>query len=106
MKPQYLDVVSSKDIEPAFRTASKGRAEAVLVLGGTVLNSQRTQIVELAAKNHLPAIYDRAEFMDLGGLMSYGASNIELYRRAATYVDKILKGAEAWRPSGGTANEI
>jgi len=91
---QYLDVLSSKDIETAFRAASKGRAEAVLVLGGPVLNSHRTQIADLAAKNRLPAIYERAEFMDAGGLMYYGASISEMFRRAATYVDKILKGAK------------
>jgi putative tryptophan/tyrosine transport system substrate-binding protein len=91
---QYLDVLSSKDIETAFRVASKGRAEAVLVLGGPVLNSYRTQIADLAAKNRLPAIYERAEFMDAGGLMFYGASLTEMFRRTATYVDKILKGAK------------
>ena len=91
---QYLDVLSSKDIEIAFRAASKGRAEAVLVFGGPVLNSHRRQIADLAAKNRLPAIYERAEFMDAGGLMFYGASISEMFRRAATYVDKILKGAK------------
>ena len=91
---QYLDILNSKDIETAFRTASKGRAEAVLVFGGAVLNSHRTQIADLAAKNRLPAIYERAEFMDAGGLMFYGASLTAMYRRAATYVDKILKGAK------------
>ena len=91
---QYLDVLSSKDIEIAFRAASKGRAEAALVFGGPVLNSHRTQIAELAAKNRLPATYERAEFMDAGGLMFYGASTTAMYRRAATYVDKILKRAK------------
>jgi putative ABC transport system substrate-binding protein len=91
---QYLDVLSSKDIETAFRAASKGRAEAVLVFGGPVLNSHGRQIADLAAKNRLPAIYERAEFMDAGGLMFYGASISEMFRRAATYVDKILKGAK------------
>ena len=91
---QYLDVLSSKDIETAFRAASKGRAEAVLVFGGPVLSSHRTQIADSAANNRLPAIYERAEFMDAGGLMFYGASITEMFRRAATYVDKILKGAK------------
>ena len=94
VKLQYLDVLSSKDIETVFRAASKGRAEAVLVLGGPVINSHRTQIANLAVKNRLPAIYERAEFMDAGGLMFYGASITDLYRRAATYVDKILKGTK------------
>ena len=89
---QYLDVLSSKDIETASRAASKGRADAVLVLASPVFTSQRTQIVELAVKSRLPAIYDRREFVEDGGLMTYGVSFIDLHRRAATYVDKILKG--------------
>jgi putative tryptophan/tyrosine transport system substrate-binding protein len=94
VKLQYLDVLGPKDIETAFRAASKGRAEAVLVLAGPMLNSNRTQIADLAAKNRLPAIYERAKFMDAGGLMFHGASISEMFRRAATYVDKILKGAK------------
>ena len=94
MQLQYLDVLGPKDIETAFRAASKGRADAVLVLGGPVLNTQRTQIVDLAVKSRLPAIYARAEYVEDGGLMSYGVSFTDLYRRAATYVDKILKGAK------------
>jgi putative ABC transport system substrate-binding protein len=94
VKLQYLDVLGSKDIETAFRAASKGRAEAVLVLGGSVFNSQRTQIAGLAVKSLLPAIYISAVFVEDGGLMSYGVSLTDLYRRAATYVDKILKGAK------------
>jgi len=89
---QYQDVISSTDIEIAFRAANKGRAEAVLVFGGPVLNSHRTQIADLAAKNRLPAIYSGREFVEAGGLMFYGASINDLFRRAATYVDKILKG--------------
>ena len=92
VKLQYLDILSSKDIESAFREASKGRADAGLVLGGPVLNSHRTQVADLAAKNRLPAAYGQLEFMDAGGLMFYGASITDLFRRAATYVDKILKG--------------
>jgi len=91
---QYLDVLDPKDIETAFRGASKGRAQAVLTLGGNVLNSHRTQVVELAAKSRLPAIYVIREYVEAGGLMSYGASITDLFRRAATYVDKILKGAK------------
>src|SRR5882724_1031452 len=91
---QYLDVLSSKDIEPAFRAATKGHADALLVLGGPVLKSHRTQIADLAVKNRLPAIYSGREFVDAGGLMFYGASITEMFRRAAAYVDKILKGAK------------
>ncbi|MBI2232252.1 MAG: ABC transporter substrate-binding protein [Deltaproteobacteria bacterium] len=92
VKLQYLDVLGAKDIEPVFRAATKGRAHVVLVLANPVATSQRTQIVDLAAKSRLPAIYYATEFVEDGGLMFYGASYIDLYRRAATYVDKILKG--------------
>jgi len=81
---QYLDVLDPKDIEPAFGAASKGRADAVLVLTSVVTNSHRKQIVELAVKNRLPAIYYTAEWVEAGGLMSYGASFTDLFRRAAT----------------------
>ena len=94
MKLQYLDVLSPKDIETVFRAASKGRADGVLVLNSPVLNSHRTQVADLAVKNRLPAVYAQPEFMDVGGLMYYGASYTDLFRRAATYVDKILKGAK------------
>ena len=89
---QYLDVQAPKDIETAFREASKGRAEAVLVLGNVVVTSQPKQFVELAVKNRLPAAYWSPEFVEDGGLMSYSANISDLFRRAATYVDKILKG--------------
>jgi len=91
---QYQDIISSKEIETAFRTASDGRADAILLFGGTVFNSQRTRIVDLTAKTRLPAIYDVPEYVEAGGLMSYGTSINDLFRRAATYVDKILKGAK------------
>jgi len=91
---QYLDVLDAKDIETTFRAASKGRADAVLMLGNPVATSHRRQITDLAVKNRLPAIYDRPEFVEDGGLMTYSVSQNDLYRRAATYVDKILKGAK------------
>jgi putative ABC transport system substrate-binding protein len=94
VKVQYLDVLDPKDIEIAFRAASKGRVDAVLVLAGPFFFSQRTQIAELAAKSRLPAFYPQKEFTEVGGLMSYGVSITDLDRRAATYVDKILKGAK------------
>ena len=72
----------------------KGSANAVLVLGSPVASSQRSQIATLAAKNRLPAIYPWAEFVEDGGLMSYSANINDLFRRAATYVDKILKGSK------------
>jgi len=91
---QYFDVLSINDIETAFRAASKARADAVVVLGTPVTGSYRTQIAKLAVKSRLPAIYSRSDFVEDGGLMSYGTSFIDLSRRAATYVDKILKGAK------------
>ncbi|MBI2359999.1 MAG: ABC transporter substrate-binding protein, partial [Deltaproteobacteria bacterium] len=95
VKLQYLDVLSPKDIETAFRAADKGRADAVLMLvAGVVAGDHRTEIAELAVKSRLPAIYDRREFVDDGGLMSYGTNFADLSRRAATYVDKILKGTK------------
>jgi putative ABC transport system substrate-binding protein len=92
VKLQYLDVLDPKDIETAFRAATKGRADAVLVLATPVLASQRTQNADLAVKSRLPAIYPQTEYMEAGGLMYYGANTPDLNRRAATYVDKILKG--------------
>jgi len=90
---QYLEVRGSKDIEIAFRAAIKERVDAVLVLG-PVLTSERKQVVELAVKSRLPAIYAREEPVEDGGLMSYGVSIADLSRRTATYVDEILKGAK------------
>ena len=92
VKLQYLDVQNPKDIDTAFRAAGKGRAEGLLTLGGPVLASHRTQVVGLAIKSRLPAIYERSDFVEDGGLVSYGVNVLDLDRRAATYVDKILKG--------------
>ena len=94
VKLQYLDVLDSKDVETAFRAASKGRADGVLTLNSPILASQRTQIVEFAVKNRLPAIYHSSEYVEAGGLMFYGVNLLDLNRRAATYVDKILSGAK------------
>ena len=94
VKLQYLDVLEPKDIEASFRAATKGRAEAALGLGGAVLASHRSQVVELAAKRRLPAMYSIRFYVEGGGLMSYGVSITDLDRRAAIYVDKILKGAK------------
>jgi putative ABC transport system substrate-binding protein len=92
VKLQYLDVLSPKDIETAFRAASKDRAEAVLVLPSPVLSSHRTQVLDLVVKSRLPAIYPDNRWVNSGGLMIYSTSITDLDRRAATYVDKILKG--------------
>ena len=92
---QYLDVLGPKDSETAFQAAVKGRAEAVLMMvSGPVANSQRPHIAELAAKSRLPVIYSGRTDVEAGGLMTYGVNNADLDRRAATYVDKIVKGAK------------
>jgi putative tryptophan/tyrosine transport system substrate-binding protein len=94
---QYLDVLDPKDIETAFRAASKSRADAVLMLvSGGIVDAHRTTIVELAVKTRLPVIYGTGgrAFVEAGGLMAYGVNINDLDRRAATYVDKILKGAK------------
>ncbi len=94
VKLQYLDVLAPKDIKTAFRAASKGRADAVLVLASAIFNAHRTQLVEHAVNSRLPAIFWLSDFVEDGGLISYGVSFTDSYRRAATYVDKILKGAK------------
>jgi putative ABC transport system substrate-binding protein len=94
VKLQYLDVLSVNDIETSFRAAGKERADAVLVLSNSLFTSQRRQIIDLAVKSRLPASYARPEFVEAGGLMTYGVNVNDLDRRAATYVDKILKGAK------------
>jgi putative ABC transport system substrate-binding protein len=91
---QYLDVKEAKDLETLFRDAHKGQADAVLLLGGAIFAAQRTHLADLAVRYRLPAMYFTRDFVDAGGLMSYGASIADLDRRAATYVDKILKGAK------------
>jgi putative ABC transport system substrate-binding protein len=89
---QYRDIQDANDIEPTFRAASKG-VDAVLWLNNPVLLLRRAQIADLVAKSRLPAIYDEYEFTQSGGLMSYGRDVLDLFKRAALYVDKILKGA-------------
>jgi putative ABC transport system substrate-binding protein len=91
---QYVDVLSPKDIETAFQAASKGHADAVLALTNPILNQNRKALADLAVKNRLPAIYYSAEFVEDGGLMTYSVSTTDPFRRAAVYVDKILKGAK------------
>ncbi len=90
---QFQDVVDPKGIDAAFLAARKGSADAVLVLGSPLFNANRMELTELASKSRYPVIYDRAEFVEAGGLMTYSVSLADLARRAATYVDKILKGA-------------
>jgi len=91
---QYLEVQSPDDIETAFSAIKKERANAFIVLRNPVTGTHRKHIVDIAAKSRLPAIYANREWVDLGGLMFYGANIPDNWRRAATYVDKILKGAK------------
>ena len=91
---QSLEVREPDEFERAFQAATQGRAGALLTLDGSFIFSHRTRIVGLAAKSRLPAMYGFKEFVDAGGLMSYATNLSDMYRRAATYVDKILKGAK------------
>jgi len=92
--PQYIDVLTAKDIELAFREARKGGADAVLELvSGSIRRSRRKEIAELAIASRLPVMHERADHVEAGGLMSYGVNFNDLDRRAATYVHKILGGA-------------
>ena len=92
---QFLEVRRSDDLQNAFSAVTKGRAEAlILAWPNPVLFSNRDQLTSFAQKNRLPAIYAQKGFVDAGGVMSYGPNLADLYRRAATYVHKILKGAK------------
>ena len=89
-----MEVSSADKIDSAFTAAQKAGSAALAVALGPLINSHQKRIVELAAKNRLPAIYSRADFVESGGLMSYGTDQEEPYRRIAVMVDKILKGAK------------
>ena len=94
MRLQVLAARSPDDLASAFRAAVKESSSALIVMVDALFSSYRSSIVELAVKHRLPAIYDRAEFADAGGLISYGMNLADLSRRAAWYVDQILKGAK------------
>jgi putative tryptophan/tyrosine transport system substrate-binding protein len=91
---QSIEVRDSKSLESAFEAATKGRIHALVTSPGAIINTHQARIVEFATKNRLPAMYAGPEFVDAGGLMSYAPSYTDLYRRVASYVDKILKGAK------------
>jgi ABC-type uncharacterized transport system substrate-binding protein len=86
--------LDAKGLESAFQTAKQKQVNAIMTIAGGRFFAERKRIVELAGKYRLPAIYYQKEFVDAGGLMSYGPDATDLYRRAAVYVDKILKGAK------------
>ena len=85
---------SNPDLEGAFRAAVEGRADAVITITNGPLFRNSKRIADLALKNRLPSAYEGGTWVEAGGLMSYSANDLELYRRASTYVDKILKGAK------------
>jgi putative tryptophan/tyrosine transport system substrate-binding protein len=89
-----FDVRKPEDIAPSFEAAVAMRVDAFTVLNDTVLVAARQQIIALAAEHRLPIVYASLEYVGMGGLLSYGANYPDLYRRAATYVDKIFKGAK------------
>jgi len=91
---QLVEARGPADFKRAFSDMTGARAGALTVLPGAMFFSERRRLVDLAAKNRLPVVYPQREFVDAGGLMSYGTNLADLFRRAATYVDKILKGAK------------
>jgi putative tryptophan/tyrosine transport system substrate-binding protein len=91
---QFVEARGPADLDRAFSEIIKARADALTVLGTPMFFNERRRLVDLTAKNRLPALYPIREFVDAGGLTSYGANFADLYRRAAAYVDKIFKGAK------------
>ena len=90
---QIVEARGPADFDRAFSDMTRARAGALTVLTSNMFVTERRRLVDLAAKSRLPAVYNVREFVDAGGLMSYGPDLADLYQRAATYVDKILKGA-------------
>jgi putative ABC transport system substrate-binding protein len=88
-----LEIRDAGEIEGAFKAATSARAGALLVLPNVVLDAQAPRIAELAAKSRLPVMYGIRHYVDSGGLVSYSPDFIEMWRQAAVFVDKILKGA-------------
>jgi putative ABC transport system substrate-binding protein len=90
---QFVEARGPDDFDRAFSDMTRARASALTILPSAMFFNERRRLTDLAAKNRLPAVYQWREFVDAGGLMSYGPNGPDLFRRAATYVDKILKGA-------------
>jgi putative ABC transport system substrate-binding protein len=91
---QSLDVQSANALEGAFKGATRGGANALVLLASVPVSNHLRQVADFAVRNRLASIYDRSDFVDAGGLMSYGTHLPEMFRRALIYVDKILKGAK------------
>jgi putative ABC transport system substrate-binding protein len=94
VKLQSLEVRSLDDFDSAFARAKRDGAQALITIPGPLINTQQRQVLDFAAKNRLPAMYPTSEFVEAGGLMSYAPSYTDLFRRAADFVDKILKGTK------------
>jgi ABC-type uncharacterized transport system substrate-binding protein len=94
MQIELVGVGGPEEFASAFATMARKRADALMVLPSPMLFAERRRIVELAAQHRLPGMYQASEFVELGGLMAYGASIPDLFRRSATHVDKILRGAK------------
>jgi len=94
LQVQSVQVQSPDDFEKAFLTITKSRADALLIPRSPLVRTHATRITDFAEKRRLPTMYDDRLFVEAGGLMSYGTNTLDFYRRAATYVDKILKGAK------------
>jgi putative ABC transport system substrate-binding protein len=94
VRVESLEVRGPSDFETAFKAASERQVHALIILQNSLINAQRRRIVELAAKYQLPTMFGEGAQVESGGLMSYGPNSLDLFRRAATYVDKILKGAK------------
>lgn len=95
LRVQVLEVGDAAELEGAFRTARNAGGQAVHVLPSPIFNAHRRQLIDLAARHRLPAAYEFREYVEAGGLLSYGAKLPDMFRRAATYVDRILNGASA-----------
>ena len=94
MQLQLLEARGPNEFDGAFAAVAKERVGALLVLSDAMLSSHRTRLADLAVRSRLPSAYAVRESVEAGGLMSYGPSFLDLYRRSAAYVDKILKGAK------------
>jgi putative tryptophan/tyrosine transport system substrate-binding protein len=94
LKTRTVEVTDVAEYEGAFRIAKSERAQAIYVLPSPIFNAHRQHLVELAAQYRLPAAYELKEYVEAGGLLSYGPNTSDMYRRAASYVDRILKGAK------------
>ena len=94
MRLQFVEARGPADFDRAFSDMTRARAGALTVIGSAMFANERRRLVELAARDRLPAVYGFREYVDAGGLMAYGPNVADLFRRAASYVDKILKGAK------------